>query len=119
PRAVDEPRAVEPSVLQAETFKPVALSAPDYSLGSPGFAKPKMKEYPEFVSILLKAVEHFGIDASAGVYPGVKTLKAYFVPQRLSNGLLISPRAAGYLATFCRGVPGMKGGHINQTQTKG
>jgi hypothetical protein len=90
------------------------MTAAGYSLGSPEFARPKAKEYPEFISILLKAVEHFGIDASAGVYPKHGVLKAYFLRQRLSDGSLISDHHAGALATFCRSVPAMKGGNTSR-----
>jgi hypothetical protein len=87
------------------------LRAPDYLLGSPVFGKPKMKEYPEFVSLQLKAIEHFGIDASAGIYPTKDVLVAYFKAQRLSNVMQIDGRKAEYLAMFCRGVEGLKGGY--------
>jgi hypothetical protein len=96
----------------------VELKASDYSLGSLDFGKPRMKEYPEFISILLKAVEHFDIDASGGRYPKKDELVNYFMQHRLSDGRLISPRLAKYLATFCRPVSALKGG-INRRGQKG
>jgi hypothetical protein len=91
--------------------KLVPLQAEKYSLSSPTFGRPKMKEYPEFISVLLKAVEHFGIDASEGIYPKKNELVAYFMQLRLSTGSLISLRQAQALATFCRPAGAMKGGN--------
>jgi len=111
-QAPNEPRANEPSVLQTETFKQVALSAPDYLLDSPkDFATPKLKEHGEYLSILLKAEEHFKIDASAGSYPNKQVLYDYFKQLRLSDGTAPGDREAFYLATFSRPVRGKQGRH--------
>jgi hypothetical protein len=91
--------------------QPIALKAEAYVLGSPEFAQPKAKEYPEFISILLKAVEHFDIDASAGRYPKKDELVRYFRSHRLSTGAFISRNMAEALATCCRSVEAMVGGN--------
>jgi len=91
--------------------KLVPLPVGNYSLGSPDFGRPKVKEYPEFISVLLKAVEHFGINASKGIYPKKEELVTYFMQLRLSTGSLISLRQAQALATFCRPAGAMKGGN--------
>jgi len=91
--------------------QPVALKAEAYALGSPEFTRPKAKEYPEFISILLRAVEDLGIDASAGVYPKKDELVRYFRDHRLSNGAFISRNMAEALATCCRSVEAMVGGN--------
>jgi hypothetical protein len=58
----------------------------------------------------MQAHDDLKINPAAGVYPGVKEAKAYFMGLRLSNGALISPRSAEKLASFCRPVVGMRGG---------
>jgi hypothetical protein len=89
----------------------ITLKAEHYVLGSPEFARPKAKEHPEFVSILLRAIEHFDIDASAGRYPKKDELVKYFREHRLSNGAFISRNMAEALATCCRSVEAMVGGN--------
>jgi hypothetical protein len=88
------------------------------SLGSLDFAKPKLsimwtEEFvPEFVRIQLQALHHFKIDvANSNSYPKHEILTAYFKGVRLSNGKLISPSSAKYLATYCRRVERMSGGN--------
>jgi hypothetical protein len=70
------------------------------------YGTPKMKEHGEYISILLRAEEHFGIDASADVYPNKSVLEDYFKKLRLSDGRPPGDRETFYLATFCRPVEG-------------
>jgi hypothetical protein len=65
----------------------------------------------EYVRIQLRAFHHFKIDpTNLNSYPKHAELKTYFEGVRLSNGQLISPNQATYLATFCRPVDAMKRG---------
>jgi hypothetical protein len=94
----------KPAAPQEVKFGP----QPEFTL-SPDFGRPSAN-IPEFVVIMLEAIQYFGINPTAGVYPKKEELVAYFTSRRLSNGSLISPHHAEALATFCRPVSAMKGG---------
>jgi hypothetical protein len=72
---------------------------------------------PEFVQLLHRALHHF---AQLGLYnPKTRQfrtkksiIEAYFKEQRLSNGEMVSPTKAEYLAMFCLPVKRLKGGPI-------
>jgi hypothetical protein len=101
PQAINEPRANEPSVLQAAVFKPVALSAPDYSLSSPDFADPRVKEIPELIAIMLEEIWR-----RVGGAPNlpIKVIASWFAGRTLSDGSVITPRLARQMAAICQSV---------------
>jgi hypothetical protein len=67
---------------------------------------------PEHVRIQLQALHHFKIDVTKpDSFPKHEILEAHFSTVRLSNGKLISPSSAKYLATYCRPVERMSGGN--------
>jgi hypothetical protein len=74
---------------------------------------------PEFVRVLLQALHKFKIDATdRNTWPKHdEDLVPHFESVRLSNGRLISPSQAKYLATFVLPVDAMTGGR--KTNKKG
>jgi hypothetical protein len=97
-------------VLQTAAFKPVALSAPEYSLGPPAFDQPRAREIPELIAMMLEAVSA-APNSSRTLH---KIFTAQFEGRQVSTGRRIGKELAKHMATCCRAAIMMEGGNPYQ-----
>ena len=81
------------------------LKADNFLLSPPDFAKPKVKEIPELIALMLDEVWRHTTTQPKKVF--VDRFHGY----RLSTGRRIGKELAGYMATCCRAAIQMEGGN--------
>jgi hypothetical protein len=105
---------------QAEKAPPVvhALVAPDYTLGSPDFARPAADDF-QYIGLMLRTRDHFRELYPEGSWPKIEQLAAFLRQQRLCDGSPISKRLINAMATMLRPTRLQSGGRPPNSKQKG